>query len=136
MLICQNKQKHNGIVVQSESDADVIILDPKRAATRTGISHVWIEDCVRNRRKIDEEAYVIVPPSPREQARTQAAARSIPASHPTRGKTRNMFTPEDDRILIQFLRREHRIAERQGVFFGSSGNALYKSLAIQVRETA
>ncbi|EPE03231.1 transcription factor [Ophiostoma piceae UAMH 11346] len=123
-------KKHNGIVVQSESDADIFILDPKRAASRPGISHVWIEDCVRSGRKIDEERYLIVPPDPQEQARTLSAARSISASQTAaNSRRRNLFTAEDDRILIQWLRREQRIAGRNNVSFSINGNAIYKSLA-------
>lgn len=124
-------KSHNGIITPREVEADAIILDPKRNARSTGISYAWIEECIRAGSRLDEERFRVEPTTEAETARKESAIRSISAASRAQAKPlsrRNVFTPEDDRILIDWLRAQQALANREHRLLRINGNKIYAEL--------
>lgn len=137
-------------MVANEKNADVRIVDPSRSiqSHRTGdfYSHQWITDCIRQKRRIDETPYLISTVATRhasrpqeERSQHQTSERSgglvyAPARPlaPSQKRSRNAFTYEDDRILIDWVTREAEKAVKGEEKFLDRGNDMYKKLEEKV----
>ncbi|KAH7410667.1 hypothetical protein BKA64DRAFT_359350 [Cadophora sp. MPI-SDFR-AT-0126] len=108
-------ESNGGTVVQLEINADMIIVDHARKDCPPGsISWTWIEYSLRNGILEDIEGHRAGP--------AQAQVREVGSTQPTK-KTRTKFSPEDDRILMEWVTR----AERKGSSI--LGNIIYQQLA-------
>ncbi|KAK0120208.1 hypothetical protein ONS95_011614 [Cadophora gregata] len=110
-------ESNGGTVVKLEVNADMILADHARKDCAPGsISWKWVEQSIRNGRLENIENYRAGP--------IHAQVREVGSTQPTK-KTRTKFTPEDDRILMEWVIR----AERRGSSL--LGNTIYKQLAIK-----
>ena len=79
------------------------------------ISYKWIEECVKQGEQVDRESYKIRRPS---HVRAHSTHRSL---------RRNEYSVEDDRILIEHVKKH---AARGASI---SGNKIFDSFAAEVR---
>ncbi|KAH9208487.1 hypothetical protein DL95DRAFT_449855 [Leptodontidium sp. 2 PMI_412] len=108
-------ESNGGVVVALDRNADIIIVDHARKDCPPGsISWTWIEKSIKKGKLQDIENHRAGP--------THAQIREVGSAQPTK-KTRTPFSPEDDRILMEWVSR----AERKGL--PTLGNALYQQFA-------
>ncbi|PVH78402.1 hypothetical protein DL98DRAFT_573149 [Cadophora sp. DSE1049] len=108
-------ESNGGSVVQLEINADMILVDHARKDCPPGsISWTWVEQSLRNGILEDIKDHRAGP--------AQAQVREAGSTQPTK-KTRTKFSPEDDRILMEWVAR----AERKGSSI--LGNTIYQLLA-------
>lgn len=113
-----SQQSNGGVVVALDKNADIIIVDHARKDCPPGsISWTWIEKSIKKGKLQDIENHRAGP--------THAQIREVGSAQPTK-KTRTPFSPEDDRILMEWVSR----AERKGL--PTLGNALYQQFAEKV----
>ncbi|KAK4232649.1 Rap1 Myb domain-containing protein [Podospora fimiseda] len=111
------KLKTNGAkVVQLEKFADVIIGDDSnRIVIPNSVSCKYIDKCIAEGDLVDIEEF---------RLSNANKPRPVGSKQPTKG-ARTKFTPEDDQILVSWVRRY------QGMGASISGNEIYKELAKQ-----
>ena len=106
-------QQHGGTVLPTEKGADVRVGDHLKSAYAGMTSYKWIEECCSRGHLVDHEPYRI------------GAPRRGTAGVAHRSARRNEFTPEDDRLLIEFLKRH-------AAHGAICGNKIYESFAQEV----
>ncbi|KAI1452073.1 TRF2-interacting telomeric protein/Rap1 C terminal domain-containing protein [Annulohypoxylon moriforme] len=109
----QKIQDNGGKVVPLEKDSDVLIADHlKKNCPPGSYSYKWIEDSLKAGSLQTREDYLCAPAS-----QPQLANSAVP-----RKSTRAAFTPEEDKILTEWVMKKEREGESVG------GYQIYKEL--------
>ncbi|KAK0739055.1 Rap1 Myb domain-containing protein [Apiosordaria backusii] len=109
------KIKNNGgKTVEMEKLADVLIWDNllPRGAPPGAISFKFVDDCVSKGEIVNKEEYLVT-----------SSTRPVGSSVLTQKGTKNSFTPQDDQILLNWIRQK----EEEGASI--KGLAIYQELA-------
>ncbi|ORY61397.1 uncharacterized protein BCR38DRAFT_411274 [Pseudomassariella vexata] len=114
--VIQNIENNGGEVVKLEKNADHLIADHARTDVPPG-SYSWqfIQESVENGRLQNIEDY--------QNVRPTAEPRPVGSSQIPQKGTRTPFTPEDDRILMEWATRHEKGGN------ALSGHVIYKKLA-------
>jgi len=108
-------EANGGTVVQLEINADMVLVDHARKDCPVGsISWTWVEQSLKNGTLEDIEDHRAGP--------VHAPVRELGSTQPTK-KTRTKFSPEDDKILMEWVIR----AEQRGSSI--LGQTIYQQLA-------
>ncbi|MAD85024.1 MAG: hypothetical protein CL912_18855 [Deltaproteobacteria bacterium] len=114
----RSQQANGGTVVQLEINADMVLVDHARKDCPVGsISWTWVEQSLKNGTLEDIEDHRAGP--------VHAPVREVGSTQPTK-KTRTKFSPEDDKILMEWVIR----AEQRGSSI--LGQTIYQQLAQKV----
>ncbi|KAI0142867.1 hypothetical protein GGR57DRAFT_508465 [Xylariaceae sp. FL1272] len=114
--MCKGRIEENGgTVAKAEKQASILLVDPAKPDPPPGsYSYKLIEDAIKEGSLDKKEQYLCRPPiSDLTVASPSAASKT----------TRNKFTPEEDRMLMQFVIDSERLGEPIG------GNEIYKQFA-------
>ncbi|KAL8822695.1 MAG: hypothetical protein Q9191_006575 [Dirinaria sp. TL-2023a] len=113
-----SQRANGGKVVPLDKQADVMIVDHARKEAPPGsYSYTFIEKSIRNGSLEDLEDHQVGPPL--------GSVRSIGSIAQPAKTTRNKFTEEDDRVLLQWV---YSHPQKGG---GTEGNEIYKQLEAQ-----
>jgi hypothetical protein len=104
--------------VVTDKGADVCIGDHMKAKTPGLVSYRWIEECCAKHEVVDTAPYVIAVNRPSIRTGGPAGMRTA---------RRNEFTPQDDSLLIEYLKSQVAVNRPIG------GNAPYNDFADAVR---
>lgn len=104
-------------MVRLEKNADYLIADHARNDAPPG-SYSWkfIEDTLQDGIMPPMEKYLCANPQ----------VRPVGSTVPSKG-TRRAFTPQDDQILVAWVKKHAQMGS------GISGNTIYQDLALKVR---
>ncbi|CAJ2505574.1 Uu.00g129680.m01.CDS01 [Anthostomella pinea] len=120
----QNIEANGGKVVPLEKNADYLISNPtKKFAPPGSYSFQLIKDALEEGSLARKDDYLCT--SPAAPPGASSAARSASATAKGPKMTRNKFTPEDDKILTQYVIQK----EREGV--STAGLAIYQDFEAQ-----
>ena len=98
-------QARGGVIPRTEIGADYIIGDHLRPAAGGKTSYKWIEECCREGMIVDDSQYPL---------------HKVARPNGQRNPVRTEFTPQDDKILIDFITKQKGAA--------LSGMKIYESL--------
>jgi hypothetical protein len=98
----------------TDKGADVLIGDHMKGKTPGFVSYHWIEECCAKGKVVDMAPHVIVVNKPSIRTGGPAGMRTA---------RRNEFTPQEDSLLIEFLKSQVAVNKPIG------GNAPYNAFA-------